>query len=104
MVMAESRTPSRAQHGLQPVAAVRRVRQSQIEDARDGLGCGGLRMRFVDRRQILETLDAMCLKAPPPLEEACAVHAAAPARFRRVAPQRAAARSAVVAPPSLLHP
>ena len=72
------------QHRLEPVAAIGGVLERQRLDLLDHLRPRRLRVRLVDRRQVLEPLEAMGLKPPPPFVEAGPVHAPLPARLRDV--------------------
>jgi hypothetical protein len=74
------------------------VQERQLGDPRHHLGRGGHRVALGDRRQVLETVQALELEAPLPVVEAGAVDAAAPARLGDVAQalrqlQRAFARA-----------
>lgn len=71
------------QHRLEPVAAIGGVLERQRLDLLDHLRPRRLRVRLVDRRQVLEPLEAMGLKPPPPFVEAGPVHAPLPARLVR---------------------
>ena len=77
--------PLQRQGRLDPVAAVRRVRQRQLLDPRHHLRRGGHRVALGDRRQVLEAVQALQLEAPLPVVEAGAVDAAPPARLGDVA-------------------
>ncbi len=63
------------QKGLDPVAAVSRVRQRQLLDPLHHLGRRGHRVRLGDRRQVLQPVQPMGLEAPLPVVEAGAVDA-----------------------------
>lgn len=66
------------QHRFEPVAAIGRMRQCQRPDALHRLRRGGLRMALVDRRQVLQPLEALRLEPPLPFVEAGAIQAALP--------------------------
>ena len=79
MVIADTRRPSKASKRLDPVAAIGRMRQRLLRDPRHHLRRGGHRVALGDRRQILQPVQALELKAPLPVVEAGPVDPAAPA-------------------------
>ncbi len=74
--------PFQAQERFQPVAAIGWMLERQSPDPLHRRRRGRLRMALVDRRQILQALEALGLKAPLPFVEAGAVETALPARLR----------------------
>jgi hypothetical protein len=73
------------QHRLVPVAAIGRVLQRQRLYPLHRLRRGRLRVRPVDRRQVLQTLEALRLKPPLPFIEAGPVKPALPTRLGDIA-------------------
>ena len=74
-----------SKHGLQPVAAVRRVLERQLQEPRHHLDRRGHRMALRHRRQVLEAIQTLQLEAALPVVEAGPVDAAAAARLADVA-------------------
>jgi hypothetical protein len=73
------------QHRLEAIAAVGRMLECQRPDPLDHLRRRGLRMAPVDRRQVLQPLEALRLEPTLPLVEARPVEAPLPAGLRDVA-------------------
>ena len=59
-----------SKHGLQPVAAVRRVLERQLQEPRHHLDRRGHRMALRHRRQVLEAIQTLQLEAALPVVEA----------------------------------
>lgn len=74
------------QHRLDAISAVSGVIERQGEDAIAHLGRRRLRVRLVDRRQVLQASETFELEPALPLVKARPIHAAAAARLRS-APQ-----------------
>lgn len=86
----DRRDPGALQHQqrLDAIAAIGWVLHRQRQDALHHFVGRRLRVRSVDRRQVFQAIETVRLKPPLPLIEAGAVHAAPPARLRRIAQPR----------------
>ncbi len=73
------------EHGLVPVAAIGGMRECQVLDLLDHLRRCRLRVGLVDRRKVLQPVEALGLKPALPFIEAGPIHAPLPARLGDVA-------------------